>query len=117
MLRNKEIQILLGTETIGRGIDIRTVTLVINYSEPTKGQGETCTTSYIHRVGRTGRYSDEGTALTFVSSNIFVKKAEEEQRIAFQEMGSVEEIVRLAVDCSQKNELAAEKEQHRYEYD
>jgi hypothetical protein len=32
-------------------------------------------------------------------------------------MGSVEEIVRLAVDCSQKNELAAEKEQHRYEYD
>ena len=31
-LRNKEIQVLLGTETIGRGIDIRTVTLVINYN-------------------------------------------------------------------------------------
>jgi superfamily II DNA/RNA helicase len=31
-LRNKEIQILLGTETVGRGIDIRTVTLVINYN-------------------------------------------------------------------------------------
>jgi superfamily II DNA/RNA helicase len=38
MLRNKEIQVLLGTETIGRGIDIRTVTLVINYSEPMKSQ-------------------------------------------------------------------------------
>ena len=31
-LRNKEIQVLLGTEAIGRGIDIRTVTLVINYN-------------------------------------------------------------------------------------
>ena len=31
-LRNKEVQVLLGTETIGRGIDIRTVTLVINYN-------------------------------------------------------------------------------------
>lgn len=37
-LRNKDIQILLGTETIGRGIDIRTVSLVINYSEPTKNK-------------------------------------------------------------------------------
>jgi superfamily II DNA/RNA helicase len=31
-LRNGEIQVLLGTETIARGIDIRTVVLVINYS-------------------------------------------------------------------------------------
>jgi superfamily II DNA/RNA helicase len=65
---------LLGTETIGRGIDIRTVTLVINYNEP-KNKEELCSTAYIHRVGRTGRYSDEGIALTFVSSNIFIKLA------------------------------------------
>ena len=70
-LKNKEIQILLGTEIIGRGIDIRTVTLVINYSEPTKNK-ELSSTSYIHRVGRTGRYSDEGIALTFVSDKIFI---------------------------------------------
>lgn len=57
-LRNREIQILLGTETIGRGIDIRTVSLVINFSEPTKAKGELSSTAYIHRVGRTGRYSD-----------------------------------------------------------
>ena len=56
-LRNKEVQVLLGTETIGRGIDIRTVTLVINYNEPTKNK-DLSSTSYIHRVGRTGRYSD-----------------------------------------------------------
>jgi superfamily II DNA/RNA helicase len=75
-LKNREIQVLLGTETIGRGIDIRTVTLVINYNEPKNKEDLFCPTSYIHRVGRTGRYSDEGIALTFVSSNIFVKLAE-----------------------------------------
>ncbi len=37
-LRNGEIQVLLGTETIGRGIDIRTVSLVINFSEPKKNK-------------------------------------------------------------------------------
>lgn len=83
-LRNKEIQVLLGTETIGRGIDIRTVALVINYNEPMKNKEEVCSTAYIHRVGRTGRYSDEGIALTFVSSNVFIKLAEDEQKIKFQ---------------------------------
>ena len=37
-LRNGEIQVLLGTETIGRGIDIRTVSLVINYTESKKNK-------------------------------------------------------------------------------
>lgn len=58
---------MLGTETIGRGIDIRTVSLVINFSEPIKGRGEMSSIAYIHRVGRTGRYSDEGIGLTFIS--------------------------------------------------
>lgn len=57
-LRNGEIQVLLGTETIGRGVDIRTVSLVINFSEPTKNKNEVSSIAYIHRVGRTGRYSD-----------------------------------------------------------
>lgn len=51
------MQVLLGTEAIGRGIDIRTVTLVINYNEPTKNK-DMSSIAYIHRVGRTGRYSD-----------------------------------------------------------
>lgn len=75
-LRNKEIQVLLGTEAIGRGIDIRTVTLVINYNEPTKNK-DMSSVAYIHRVGRTGRYSDEGIALTFISNDIFIKMTED----------------------------------------
>lgn len=115
-LRNKEIQVLLGTETIGRGIDIRTVTLVINYSEPTKNK-DLSSTTYIHRVGRTGRYSDEGIALTFVESGVFVKMAEEEQKIKFQEMASEEEVVKLTMDCFYKNERITEEDKHRFEYE
>ena len=77
-LRDQEIQVLLGTETIGRGIDIRTVSLVINYSEPKKPHGgptEYSPITYIHRVGRTGRYSDEGVALIFVENELFINQA------------------------------------------
>jgi len=112
-LRNKEIQILLGTEVIGRGIDIRTVTLVINYNEPTRNK-ELSSTAYIHRVGRTGRYSDEGIALTFVSSSIFPKMAEDEKKIKFQEMTSEEEIVKKTVECFYKNERIANEDKHRF---
>lgn len=75
---------LLGTETIGRGIDIRTVSLVINFSEPQKNKNEVSSIAYIHRVGRTGRYSDEGIGLTFIdesSAHGFIKMTEKEQNI------------------------------------
>ena len=116
MLKNREFQVMLGTETIGRGVDIRTVVLVINYSEPIKNKEEVCTTAYIHRVGRTGRYSDQGVALTFVGSEVFVKVAEEQQKIKFQKMSSIKEVVDLAEDCSNKNEIVELVEEHRYEY-
>lgn len=63
-------------------MDIRTVSLVINYSEPKKLQDYSPIT-YIHRVGRTGRYSDEGIALTFVKDDIFIKLTEADQKIKF----------------------------------
>jgi len=40
MLRNKDYDVMLATDIIGRGIDVRTVTLVLNYSEPEKKKGE-----------------------------------------------------------------------------
>lgn len=63
--------------------------------------------AYIHRVGRTGRYSDQGIALTFVSNMIFPKIAEEEQKIKFQEMKSEDEVVKKTVECFFKNERIA----------
>ena len=56
--------------------------MVINYSAAKNGQ-EYSPSTYIHRVGRTGRYSDEGIALTFVEDEVFIKVTEEEQKIKF----------------------------------
>lgn len=58
--RNDEIHILVATDVAARGLDIPDVTHVINYEIP-----QTYDT-YIHRIGRTGRASSKGIALTFV---------------------------------------------------
>lgn len=51
---------LLATDVASRGLDIDDVTHVINYDEPATYE------DYIHRIGRTGRASKTGTALTFI---------------------------------------------------
>ncbi len=59
--KNKNLQILVATDVLSRGIDIDSIGLVINYDVP--GDAE----DYIHRVGRTARASTTGVAITFVS--------------------------------------------------
>lgn len=52
---------LLATDVAARGIDIDNISLVINFDIPQEGE------SYVHRIGRTGRVSREGRAITFVT--------------------------------------------------
>jgi len=59
-LSKGDIQILIATDVAARGIDIPDITHVINYDVPRDYE------TYIHRVGRTGRGSSQGKALTFV---------------------------------------------------
>jgi len=61
--RTGESRILLTTDIIARGIDIQQVSVVINYDLP-----KHCET-YIHRIGRTGRYGRKGIAINFVTEN------------------------------------------------
>jgi len=60
----KEFQkrIMVCTDLFGRGIDIERVNIVINYDMPDDGD------SYLHRVGRAGRFGTKGLALSFVST-------------------------------------------------
>lgn len=53
-----KIQILVASELVARGVDIRGVTHVINYDIPHKAD------MYIHRIGRTGRANEQGVAVT-----------------------------------------------------
>ncbi len=59
--KENQIHILVATDVAARGLDIPDVTHVINYEIP-----QTYDT-YVHRIGRTGRASAKGMALTFVS--------------------------------------------------
>ena len=53
-------QILVATDVAARGLDIPNVTHVINFDVPATYE------DYVHRIGRTGRGNQTGTALTFV---------------------------------------------------
>lgn len=97
-LRNREYNVMLATDAIGRGIDIRTVTMVINYSEPRNKTGIS-DVNYIHRAGRTGRYTDTGVALTFVSSNELVSMVCKNQKVTFSEMKNAEDFVIESEKC------------------
>lgn len=55
-------RILVATDLVGRGIDIERVNIVINY-DMSEGAD-----SYLHRVGRAGRFGTKGLAITFVAS-------------------------------------------------
>ncbi|KAI3642835.1 hypothetical protein MP228_012390 [Amoeboaphelidium protococcarum] len=57
--RKQESWILITTDLLGRGIDFKGVRMVINYDFPPNAA------SYIHRIGRTGRGKQSGTAVTF----------------------------------------------------
>ena len=58
--KNNEITILVATDVAARGLDIKDISHVINYTIPQTYN------DYIHRIGRTGRMNQKGVALTFV---------------------------------------------------
>jgi superfamily II DNA/RNA helicase len=58
--RETKIQVLVCTDVAARGIDVRGVSHVINYTCPEDDK------TYVHRIGRTGRAGATGTAITFV---------------------------------------------------
>ena len=54
---------LIATDVAARGLDIESVSLIINYDSPLDGE------TYVHRIGRTGRFDQSGKAITFVTAN------------------------------------------------
>merc|ERR1711959_40799 len=55
-------RIMVSTDLFGRGIDIERVNIVINYDMPSDSD------TYLHRVGRAGRFGTKGLAISFTSS-------------------------------------------------
>ncbi len=59
--RARNLNVLIGTDVISRGIDIVGISLVVNYDVPPDPE------DYVHRVGRTARAESTGTAITFIN--------------------------------------------------
>lgn len=65
--RSKKTRVLVATDVLSRGIDIKDINFVINYDVP--GDAE----DYVHRVGRTARADTKGIALTLVNEDDMYK--------------------------------------------
>lgn len=61
--KSQKIQTLIATDIAARGIDINNLELVINYDLPDVAE------TYVHRIGRTGRAGNTGTALTLCTND------------------------------------------------
>jgi len=61
-LRRDELKIMVATDIAARGLDIKGMDLVINFEMPRRGE------IYVHRIGRTGRAGEKGTAITLISN-------------------------------------------------
>lgn len=78
--RAKKIQILVATDIIARGIDIKEISLIINYDVPNDAE------DYVHRIGRTARADSTGEAITFITPKDMSR------------FGSIEKLIDMTVE-------------------
>ncbi len=60
--RSKRTRVLVSTDVLSRGIDIKDINLVVNYDVPNDAE------DYVHRIGRTARANTTGVAITLINS-------------------------------------------------
>jgi superfamily II DNA/RNA helicase len=77
-LRCGKIRILVATDVAGRGIDVLTITHVINFDLPRNVE------DYVHRIGRTGRAGNTGIACSFYSHRDMQVKREIEKKFGMK---------------------------------
>lgn len=99
--KNQNINILVATDVAARGLDIDNLTHVINYSLPQDLE------AYVHRIGRTGRAGNEGTAITFVTPSEY-RRLSTIQRISGadirkEKLPNVKELISIKKDRIKNN--------------
>ena len=65
--REGESTVLITTNVLARGVDVDNVCLVVNYDVPVDKDGNPDFETYLHRIGRTGRFGRKGTAINLVA--------------------------------------------------
>lgn len=81
--KKMKFRILITTDLLARGIDVSDVNLVVNFDLPSEVE------TYLHRVGRAGRFDSEGVAVSFLQSErdlIFVNEIQEKYEVIISEL-------------------------------
>ena len=80
--KNGKTRILLSTDLLARGIDVQQLNLVINFDLPRSKE------TYIHRIGRSGRYGRKGVAINLVNNREaeYLRELEEHYKIQINEL-------------------------------
>ncbi|PKP02240.1 MAG: ATP-dependent RNA helicase [Bacteroidetes bacterium HGW-Bacteroidetes-9] len=76
--KNRQLQILVATDVLSRGIDIENISLVVNYDVPRDAE------DYVHRVGRTARAEQTGIGITFINQEEQAEFARIEKLIGYE---------------------------------
>jgi ATP-dependent RNA helicase DeaD len=97
-LRSGNADLLLATDVAARGLDIDTLTHVVNYDVPSSPE------SYVHRIGRVGRAGREGVAITLAQprEHRYLKTVEKitKQRITFEKIPTVADLRARRLDLT-----------------
>jgi len=86
--RNGTYRVLISSNITARGIDVQQVSTVINFDVPK------CVHTYLHRIGRSGRWGRKGLAINFITKrDVFtMKKIEKYYNISIDELpGTIKE--------------------------
>ena len=76
--KSQETRVLVATDVLSRGIDIKGINLVVNYDVPSDAE------DYVHRIGRTARADSTGVALTIINPDDMYKFAKIERLIEME---------------------------------
>jgi len=96
-------KILITTNVLSRGIDVEQVTIVVNFDLPVDVNGKADCETYLHRIGRTGRFGKSGLAINLVDgpkSMAILKQIENHFLKDIKKLNAedVDEIEKLAQD-------------------
>lgn len=109
--KQAEVRVLVATDVAARGLDVDSLTMVINYELPFKAE------DYVHRIGRTGRAGNNGKAITLYSEDdaLLLEKIETlvDKRLPQQWLTGFEPDLTKSSPISYKNTKAAQKKRAR----
>jgi ATP-dependent RNA helicase DDX19/DBP5 len=98
--RQGQAKVLITTNVLARGIDVNQVNFVVNYDLPVDVRGCPDFETYLHRVGRTGRFGRTGVSIAFIHD-----QQSSQELDAFQRYFSITMVKIPTVDWEETEEM------------